>query len=202
MNCANCGGALTLEDSRRFLICRYCGTFNFPEPADADGISVVGRIPDAPMCPVCNAPLAAAVMDGKPLHFCERCRGVLLPRPSFMAIVHHRRASASDPPAPPRPLDRQALERVLVCPSCGGRFETYPHYGPGNVVIDNCGRCDLIWLDFGEIRTIVEAPGRDRGGPQVRPAAETRPPAPLQPWPEDERSRPDLLTYLLDRLLR
>jgi Zn-finger nucleic acid-binding protein len=27
----------------------------------------------------------------------------------------------------------------------------------------NCARCDLIWLDFGEIRRIVDAPGRDRG---------------------------------------
>jgi Zn-finger nucleic acid-binding protein len=42
-------------------------------------------------------------------------------------------------------------------------FQTYPHSGPGNVVIDNCAACDLIWLDFGEIRQIVDAPGRDRG---------------------------------------
>ncbi|MEO5896194.1 MAG: hypothetical protein ABIS06_10865 [Vicinamibacterales bacterium] len=48
-------------------------------------------------------------------------------------------------------------------------MDTYPHYGPGNVVIDNCAGCDLVWLDFGEIRQIVAAPGKDRGGRQVVP---------------------------------
>jgi Zn-finger nucleic acid-binding protein len=39
----------------------------------------------------------------------------------------------------------------------------HPYYGPGNVVIDTCSRCDLIWLDFGELKQIADAPGRDRG---------------------------------------
>jgi Zn-finger nucleic acid-binding protein len=39
----------------------------------------------------------------------------------------------------------------------------YPPYGPGNVVIDCSTRCDLIWLDFREMRQIVDAPGKDRG---------------------------------------
>jgi hypothetical protein len=42
-------------------------------------------------------------------------------------------------------------------------METHPYYGPGNVVIDSCLQCELIWLDFGELRQIVAAPGRDRG---------------------------------------
>ena len=78
-----------------------------------------------------------------------------------------RRAWAVGPPAEPVPLDRTALARELRCPSCAGRFDTYPHYGPGNVVIDNCTACGLIWLDFGEMRQIVEAPGSDRGSRQV-----------------------------------
>ncbi len=52
----------------------------------------------------------------------------------------------------------------MSCPKSSQLFDTYPHYGPGNVVIDNCTRGDLIWLDFGEMRQIVDAPGRDRGG--------------------------------------
>jgi Zn-finger nucleic acid-binding protein len=39
----------------------------------------------------------------------------------------------------------------------------HPYYGPGNVVVDSCTTCDLIWLDFGELKQIVDAPGRDRG---------------------------------------
>ena len=40
---------------------------------------------------------------------------------------------------------------------------THPYYGPGNVVIDSCEPCDLVWLDFGELKQIVDAPGKDRG---------------------------------------
>ena len=40
---------------------------------------------------------------------------------------------------------------------------THPYYGPGNVVIDSCEPCELVWLDFGELRQIVDAPGKDRG---------------------------------------
>jgi Zn-finger nucleic acid-binding protein len=67
----------------------------------------------------------------------------------------------------PLPVDRRELHRHLTCPKCRGRFETYPHLGPGNVVIDNCVRCDLIWLDFGELRAIEQAPGSDRGSRQL-----------------------------------
>jgi Zn-finger nucleic acid-binding protein len=42
-------------------------------------------------------------------------------------------------------------------------MDTHPYYGPGNVVIDNCGRCGLVWLDFGELDRIISAAGRDRG---------------------------------------
>ena len=55
----------------------------------------------------------------------------------------------------------------IACPKCRARFETYAHYGPGNVVIDSCVPCDLIWLDFGEMRQIVDAPGSDRGSRHV-----------------------------------
>ena len=42
-------------------------------------------------------------------------------------------------------------------------METHPYYGPGNVIIDSCGDCDLIWLDAGELKQIEHAPGGDRG---------------------------------------
>jgi hypothetical protein len=31
------------------------------------------------------------------------------------------------------------------------------------VTIDTCDTCDVVWLDPGELRRIVDAPGRDRG---------------------------------------
>jgi Zn-finger nucleic acid-binding protein len=55
------------------------------------------------------------------------------------------------------------LARSLMCPLCAGDMSTHPYYGPGSVVIDTCETCHVVWLDFGELRQIADAPGRDRG---------------------------------------
>ncbi len=114
--------------------------------------------------------MAQALLDNEhPIDFCTRCRGILLPRTSFAIVTQKRRAWATTPPAEPLPIDPDDLRRHLDCPACGRAFDTHPNAGPGNVVIDNCPRCDLIWLDFGEMQHIVDAPGRDRGGREVQP---------------------------------
>lgn len=169
MNCTNCGAAMALVASRRYFQCRHCGTYHFPETVEADGVRIVGQTADAPKCPVCTIAMAHALLDDEhPIDFCARCRGILLPRRSFALVTQKRRAWATSPPAEPLPIDREELRRQLACPTCGRAFDTYPHSGPGNVVIDNCMRCDVVWLDFGEIRQIVDAPGRDRGSREVQ----------------------------------
>jgi Zn-finger nucleic acid-binding protein len=101
---------------------------------------------------------------------CQSCGAPMeLPRATFARVVNKRRAWAISPPADPVPLERRQLQRTLSCPRCTGRFETYAHSGPGNVVIDNCTKCDMIWLDFGEMRQIVDAPGKDRGSRHTAP---------------------------------
>ena len=168
MNCANCGAAMELIESRRYFRCRHCGSYHFPTTVETEGIRVSGVGANAPGCPVCELPMAHAVLDEEhPVDFCTTCRGVLLPRVAFATATNKRRAWATSPPAEPLPVDRSELRRQLTCPKCRGRFETYPHLGPGNVVIDNCVRCDLIWLDFGELRQIEQAPGSDRGSRQL-----------------------------------
>lgn len=200
MNCGNCGAAMELVESRRYFRCRHCGSFHFPDPVEADGIRVVGEHPGAPPCPVCTTQLAHALLDEHPIDFCRRCRGVLLPRATFATVVGKRRAWATGPPAEPVPLDRRELHRRLRCPKCGGAFDTYPHLGPGAVVIDNCTRCDLVWLDFGEMQQMVDAPGRDRG---TRGAGHTvREPAPDGDAAKAQADGTDPLTALLGLLRR
>ena len=161
---------MALIESRRYFRCRHCGNYHFPAAVEADGVRIVGHLTDAPHCPVCKTPMAHALLDNDdPIDFCAKCRGVLLPRATFARVVNKRRAWATSTPAEPVPLERQQLQRQLSCPRCHGVFETYPHSGPGNVVIDNCAKCDVIWLDFGEMRQIVDAPGRDRGTRHVLP---------------------------------
>ena len=168
MNCENCGAAMALVESRRYFHCRHCGSYHFPTTVEADGIRILGTREAGPSCPLCSVAMAHALLDDDhPIDFCAKCRGVLLPRSSFAVVTMKRRAWATSPPSEPAPLNRGELKRELLCPKCSGRFETYPHLGPGAVVIDNCARCDLIWLDFGELRQIVDAPGKDRASRHV-----------------------------------
>jgi Zn-finger nucleic acid-binding protein len=39
-------------------------------------------------------------------------------------------------------------------------MDTHPYGGPGNVIIDDCERCEVNWLDYGELQRIVRAPER------------------------------------------
>jgi Zn-finger nucleic acid-binding protein len=156
---------MELFPARGYFFCRYCGSFHFPDTVSDQGIKVLGESPKPMACAACQSPLAAALLEERhPVHYCRNCRGVLMARTTFAGVVQVRRAWATAPPAAPVPLNRQQLDRRAKCPSCGAAMTTHPYYGPGNVIIDTCAACDLVWLDFGELAQIVDAPGRDRGG--------------------------------------
>jgi Zn-finger nucleic acid-binding protein len=164
MNCRNCGAAMELFERRRYYFCNHCGTFHFIETPAEDGVRVLERPEPATPCPLCAAPLAKSLLDDAyPVKHCEACRGLLLARTSFAEAVGRRRARQTGPPAEPVPLDRRELKRVITCPACRTQMDVHPYYGPGNVVIDTCSGCDLVWLDFGELQQITDAPGGDRG---------------------------------------
>jgi Zn-finger nucleic acid-binding protein len=163
MNCRNCGAAMELIAARRYSFCRHCGSFHFPETLD-EGIQVIGRDSGTAPCGICKRPLATAVLDDRfEARYCESCRGVLLGRARFVEIIDARRAVATTPAVPAAPIDPRELERSIRCPGCSSTMSTHPYYGPGNVVIDTCDRCDVVWLDFRELTQIADAPGSDRG---------------------------------------
>jgi hypothetical protein len=61
-------------------------------------------------------------------------------------------------PAVQTPPDQADLKRTIRCPKCHRRLDTHFYAGPGNVIIDTCADCLLIWLDRGELMRIVHAP--------------------------------------------
>jgi Zn-finger nucleic acid-binding protein len=67
---------------------------------------------------------------------------------------------------------------------------TYQYLGPGNIVIDTCHADDLIWLDYGELEKVLDAPGRDRGVPRKKPDAG-----------EEEKREPERRTKFEQRLV-
>lgn len=162
MNCENCGATLRLVAGRGHFICDYCAAVRLiDEPAGpgGDGVSAVSAATGM-KCPACGEPLHDAVLDNWPVTTCRRCCGILMARDAFGRIVARRRAAAQEPDITPPPIDPAEFNRGLVCPNCAQGMEVHPYYGPGAVVIDSCDRCDVVWLDHGELRAIERAPGR------------------------------------------
>ena len=199
---------MELFATRGYFFCRYCGSFHFPESANDQGVKVLADAAGPVPCPACSKGLATATLDGAhAIHYCRNCRGLLLARGSFGDVIRMRRAWATGPPVDPAPVRQDELKRVASCPSCRNRMATYPYYGPGNVVIDTCDECNVVWLDFGELKQIVDAPGQDRGGRERSAAEIDRWSALDQPThgrvlatdPDAKRS-PNILTFLDDLL--
>jgi Zn-finger nucleic acid-binding protein len=156
MNCPNCGAAMRLDPDKDYLICDYCGNLHFPD-VNSDGVRILGE-PSKLGCPICAIPLVHAAVSGYRIQYCERCRGMLMGVFPFM-IESLRARRETDPTVPPPP-DWSGLKRHIRCPQCHFEMDTHPYGGPGNVIIDDCERCALDWLDYGELRRIVTAPDR------------------------------------------
>ena len=153
---------MALFPQRHYYFCQYCGTFEFIGTS-VDQPHVLNESDPPLPCALCTKTLAHALLDGLRVLHCRRCRGVLVPRATFVRLVERRRASARGPGKIPAPIDRRELERVVTCPQCRQRMDVHHYYGPGNVIIDTCAHCDAVWLDSGELGQITEAPGADRG---------------------------------------
>lgn len=164
MNCDNCGAPLQVVTGRDYLACEFCGSFFFPNES-RDGVKMLGGESQVD-CPVCETPLVTASVAEVAALSCPRCLGLLCRMSDFSFIVQYLRQSVEGPEYRPRPLDRSELARSARCPQCGQKMSTHAYYGPGNVVVDNCANCGLIWLDAGELYRITHADGPDR--PQAK----------------------------------
>jgi len=169
MNCPSCGAALHLQEGRESLTCEYCKGVCLPEKND-DGVRVFDE-PAELSCPVCQVPLWHAAIDHQRILYCTRCRGSLIPMPVFVLLLQDLRARRGVSYGPAAgispPPDPHELDRPTLCPQCGNRMDTHYYAGGGNVVIDDCSRCELNWLDAGELMTIVRAPGHSLEEPSI-----------------------------------
>ena len=156
MNCPDCGAPLQLQDGRESAVCDYCRAIYRPD-ADDDGLRVFDQTA-ALVCPVCREPLHHATVDRQRILYCTACRGMLIAMAAFVAALDSTRAQRRGSGRIAPPPDPRELERRLQCPQCGHAMDTHYYAGGGNVVIDDCSRCELNWLDAGEFAAIASAP--------------------------------------------
>ncbi len=156
MNCPSCGAPIHLADEATFAICEYCNATYVPEKND-EGVRVFDQ-PSELACPICRLPLLHATLARQRLLYCTHCRGSLIPMPVFVALIDTLRAERGGAAEIAPPPDPHHLDRATFCPQCGHRMDTHYYAGGGNVVIDDCSRCELNWLDAGELMAIAHAP--------------------------------------------
>ena len=160
--CRQCGGTASLVPGQDHLQCDYCQSlvFTTDNPLTVDGIRSGGEFLEGAECPVCVQPLETGTIDGNPVLFCGKCFGLLIRKVHFGTVIRARRARRNpDEKEPVGPIDQTQYQRRIDCPSCLLKMEVHPYYGPGNVVIDSCHRCEYIWLDHSELRSIERAEG-------------------------------------------
>ncbi|MFO0978202.1 MAG: zf-TFIIB domain-containing protein [Planctomycetaceae bacterium] len=159
ISCQKCGGVSNVVAGQSYYRCQFCTSLVQPVEISADRILPTGQTLES-CCPCCDISLQSGMMEGRNVLFCGDCFGLLLRNVDFGAIVSERVSRrVGVEPAEPRPIDPVAYERRVSCPSCKTKMDVHPYYGPGNVVVDTCCECGLIWLDHGEVTRVEQASG-------------------------------------------
>ena len=160
MNCDNCGAPMKLLLDRQHFYCEYCTSIVFPTE-NQDGIRVLEEVSDT-LCPVCEIPLVYGFIDKTQTLYCQKCQGMLIDQDIFIMVINYLRAKSTLPSISPPPVNHIELERTINCPDCRQPMSTHLYGGPGNLVVDNCIHCNLLWLDHRELERVIRSPGRDR----------------------------------------
>jgi Zn-finger nucleic acid-binding protein len=157
MTCQQCGAQMRADRDRGLFICDYCGSQATP-PVEDDGVLLLG--PAAVKCAVGTVPLFNGTLESIELLVCKTCRGMLISMEDFPALVSQLRSHREGPAAFISSRSTSDADRKLPCPKCGSAMDNHPYGGGGNVNIDSCEACEVIWLDRGELRKIASAADR------------------------------------------
>jgi Zn-finger nucleic acid-binding protein len=137
------------------FVCDHCGS-------QREAPSVIEQVEfltaTSSVCPSCSAALSKARLEGHQILCCSRCFGMLIEMNRFVTVIGLARARERRPPGAARPRSQNPGDRHISCPECGQQMNSHLYGGPGNVVIDSCGRCLVNWLDASELGRIASAP--------------------------------------------
>lgn len=118
-----------------------------------------------PFCPVCNVELTPFEYEGFRIAKCLRCHGHLVKKSRLNSI---RRVRGQTTPQLKRESKRDfknSTKATLKCPRCHFKMRKQPVKAPLDLALDVCERCQLVWLDGGElaiVQLLFEASRRGR----------------------------------------
>jgi Zn-finger nucleic acid-binding protein len=146
---------MRIDRDRSLFACDHCGS-----QQEAPAAAAYVELPNdtTSPCPLCSTPLSASRLEGHALLCCARCFGMLIEMNRFAAVIDAVRSHEERVFRIALPRRQNPSGRVIICPSCGQPMVGHVYGGPGNVVIDSCERCQVNWLDSGELRRIAVAP--------------------------------------------
>jgi Zn-finger nucleic acid-binding protein len=146
---------LRIDRDRGLLVCDHCLSQQ-EAPAAIEYVELLSETSN--LCPICSTPLSTSRLEGHPLLCCGRCFGMLVEMKRFVTIIDAVRAPEERTLRTALPRRQNPADRLINCPTCGQPMLGHIYAGPGNVVIDSCERCQVNWLDSGELRRIAVAP--------------------------------------------
>ncbi|MBI4678929.1 MAG: zf-TFIIB domain-containing protein [Elusimicrobia bacterium] len=127
-------------------------------------------------CPKCHGPLQfVSLPESVDIESCPYCNGVFYDLTDLTIDLKVENLMASR----------------FVCPKCGGAMKAGTLY-QGKLTVEQCGACQGIWLDVGEVQKLRKLSGKDkivgkRGAPDVDAPPAPKPasaePSPAQRWP-------------------
>jgi len=153
---------MRLKQDQQCFTCEHCGSIQVP-PANEDGIRVFD-VPGTSSCPICICALVYASTAGERILFCKTCHGMLISMAVFQEVILDLKGRRENVGYIAPPFESRDLDRRIACPQCSRPMVTHLYGGGGNVVIDNCERCGVNWLDYGELDRIVRAPDQTYAG--------------------------------------
>jgi Zn-finger nucleic acid-binding protein len=153
MNCTQCGAPMQVSLNNDSYYCRYCGSYEFINP-NKDGVILLGETVKY-ICPQCKKALVTAKAANIDLLSCKHCKGNLISQPLLLNIIKQVKVDIISSEELGSPQENDELLRIIDCPICSRQMESYP-YGAasGNIIIQGCGNCNVVWLDFGDLYRI------------------------------------------------
>jgi Zn-finger nucleic acid-binding protein len=111
-------------------------------------------------CPTCGHILIVVEYDGIEVDHCQKCGGVWLDKGELELLIEKEYTGVSIKPTSLRQEGGNFFrwfrgmneERRRLCPVCGRKMRKVTVMG---VIIDECNK-DGLWLDAGELNTIIE----------------------------------------------